>query len=67
MTSHDGDDDCKCPNDPKWLTLAVVVLPAVLPVIFEKIADALIARWGKDDHDDVEESSVKNKDKSHVE
>lgn len=61
----DDDDHCKCPSDPKWLTLAIVVLPAVLPVIFEKAADALMAYWNLD-REEVDEEETSEKDEHHV-
>lgn len=60
----DDDDHCKCPSDPKWLTLAIVVLPAVLPVIFEA-ADALMAYWNLD-REEVDEEETSEKDEHHV-
>jgi hypothetical protein len=38
--NNNDDDECGCQS--KWLSIALVVLPAVLPVLVEKIADFLM-------------------------
>lgn len=51
---HDDNEECDC--QPKWLSIALVVLPAVLPVLVEKIADFLMRYFfGNDEKEPMEE------------
>lgn len=51
----DSDKDCDC--QPTWLSLALAILPAILPVLIDKIGDILI-RWlfGEDQDETLEDS-----------
>lgn len=53
--SKDSDKDCDC--QPTWLSLALAILPAVLPVLIDKIGD-LLMRWlfGGDEEEASEDS-----------
>jgi hypothetical protein len=52
------DDDCECPSEPKWLTLAIAILPAVLPIVFEKVADAIAWHFEKKSKSTEKEESI---------
>lgn len=47
--SKDDDKDCDC--QPTWLSLALAILPAVLPVLIDKLGN-LLMRWLFDDEEE---------------
>lgn len=52
---HNDDKECDC-GQPTWLALALAILPAVLPVLVEKLGN-LLMEWffGKETKEQVEE------------
>ncbi len=52
-----ANDDCECEHghQPRWLSLALAILPAILPVLIDKLGDMLM-RWLFEDKDEETDS-----------
>lgn len=57
-------DECDCEDgkQPTWLTLALAILPAILPVIFDKLGD-ILTRWLFDEDEDEEKEEDEDEEK----
>lgn len=66
LKTKNDEDDCDC--QPTWLALALVVLPAILPIIFDKLGDFILRLFENDEEEaqrlaDEEEAARKKKKK----
>lgn len=60
LQKKDDKDGCDC--QPTWLSLALVILPAILPTLIEKLGDILMHYlFGDDDEEEVQEESQPEK------
>ena len=59
LQKKDDKDGCDC--QPTWLSLALVILPAILPTLIEKLGDILMRYLFGDDDEEVQEETQSEK------
>jgi hypothetical protein len=56
-------DKDHCDSQPTWLSLALVILPAILPVLIEKLGDILMRYLFGEDASEIDQEEEKPKKK----
>lgn len=61
LQKKDDKDGCDC--QPTWLSLALVILPAILPTFIEKLGDILMRYLFGEDASEIDQEEEKPKKK----